>query len=83
MDASALGFAQLSKTITVSGSVIASGPARTWSVRGTLIAVTHQTPMLSEGQGFTTVLTLALSWPDNNLSSVVISPSAQVTIDED
>ncbi|MBA3906548.1 MAG: hypothetical protein H0X35_07680 [Pseudonocardiales bacterium] len=45
--------------------------------------MTHQTPMLSEGQGFTTVLTLALSWPDNNLSSVVISPSAQVTIDED
>jgi hypothetical protein len=40
-------------------------------------------PILSGGQGFTTVLTLALSWPDNNLSSVVISPSAEVTIDED
>ena len=83
VDASALGFAQLGKTITVSGSVIASGPARTWSVRGTLVAVTHQNPILSGGQGFTTVLTLALSWPDNNLSSVVISPSAEVTIDED
>lgn len=63
MDASALGFAQLGKTITVSGSVIASGPARTWSVRGMLVAVT--------------------SWPDNNLSSVVISPSADVAIDDD
>ena len=83
MDASALGFAQLGKTITVSGSVIASGPARTWSVRGTLVAVTHQNPILTGGQGFITVLTLALSWPDNNLSSVVISPSAEVTIDED
>lgn len=83
VDASALGFAQLGKTITASGSVIASGPARTWSVRGTLVAVTHQNPILTGGQGFITVLTLALSWPENNLSSVVISPSAEVTIDED
>ena len=83
VDASALGFGQLGKTISVSGTVIASGPARTWSVRGTLVAVTHQNPVLSGGQGFTTVLTLALSWPDTNLSSVVISPSAEVTIEED
>jgi hypothetical protein len=83
VDASALGFAQLGKTITVSGSVIASGPPRTWSVRGMLVAVTHQNPVLSGGQGFTTVLTVALSWPDNNLSNFVISPSAEVTIDED
>jgi hypothetical protein len=83
VDASALGFAQLGKTITVSGRVIASGPTRTWSVRGILVAVTQQNPVLSGGQGFTTVLTLALSWPDDNLSSVVISPSAEVTIDED
>jgi hypothetical protein len=83
VDASALGFAQLGKTITVTGSVIASGPARQWSVRGTLVGVTHQNPVMSGGQGFTTVLILALSWPDDNLSSVVISPSAQVTIEED
>jgi hypothetical protein len=83
VDASALGFAQLGKTITVSGLVIASGPSRTWSVRGTLVAVTQQNPIMSGGQGYTTILTLALSWPDNNLSSVVISPSAEVTIDED
>ncbi len=51
------------RDITVSGSVIASGPGRTWSVWGTLIAVAHQSPMLSEGYGFTTVLTLALSCP--------------------
>ena len=83
VDASALGFAQLGKTINVTGRVIASGPTRTWAVQGILVGVTHQNPVLSGGQGFTTVLTLALSWPDNNLSSVVISPSAEVTIEED
>lgn len=83
VDASALGFAQLGKTITATGLVIASGPARKWSVRGTLVAVTHQNPVMSGGQGFTTVLTMALSWPDDNLSSIVISPSAEVAIDED
>ena len=30
-----------------------------------------------------TILTVALSWADGNLSNVVISPSADVTIDED
>jgi hypothetical protein len=73
VDASALGFAELGKTITVSGSVIASGPTRTWSVRGTLVSVTHQNP----------ILTMALSWPEHNLSSVVVSPSADVSIDDD
>ena len=83
MDASALGFAHLGKTVTVSGSVVASGPARSWQVRGILVAVTHQNPVLTGGQGFLTILTVALSWADGNLSNVVISPSADVAIDED
>jgi hypothetical protein len=83
VDASALGFAELGKTITVSGSVIASGPTRTWSVRGTLVSVAHQNPILTGGQGFLTILTMALSWPEHNLSSVVVSPSADVSIDDD
>ena len=83
MDASALGFAHLGKTVTVSGSVIASGPSRSWTVRGILVAVAHQNPILTGGQGFLTILTVALSWADNNLSNVVISPSAEVTIEED
>ena len=83
MDASALGFAHLGKTVTVSGSVIASGPTRTWSVRGILVAVTHQNPVLTGGQGFLTILTVALSWADGNLSNLVISPSAEVTIEDD
>jgi len=82
VDASALGFAHLGKTISVSGSVIASGPAQTWSVRGILVAVAHQNPILTAGQGFLTILTVALSWADNNLSNVVISPSAEVTVDD-
>jgi len=82
VDASALGFAHLGKTISVSGSVIASGPAQTWSVRGILVAVTHQNPILTGGQGFLTILTVALSWADNNLSNLVISPSAEVTVDD-
>jgi hypothetical protein len=28
-------------------------------------------------------LTMALSWPEHNLSSVVVSPSADVSIDDD
>ena len=83
MDASALGFAHLGKTVTVSGSVIASGPSRQWSVRGILVAVTHQNPVLTGGQGFLTILTVALSWADGNLSNLVISPSAEVTIEDD
>ena len=83
MDASALGFAHLGKTVTVSGSVVASGPPRSWQVRGILVAVTHQNPVLTGGQGFLTILTVALSWADGNLSNVVISPSAEVTIEED
>jgi hypothetical protein len=83
VDASALGFAHLGKTVTVSGSVIASGPSRSWSVRGVLVAVTHQNPILTGGQGFLTILTVALSWADGNLSTIVISPSAEVEIEED
>ena len=52
-------------------------------MRGILVAVTHQNPVLTGGQGFLTILTVALSWADGNLSNVVISPSADVTIDED
>jgi hypothetical protein len=83
VDASALGFAHLGKTVTVSGSVIASGPSRTWSVRGILVGVTHQNPTLTGGQGFLTILTVALSWADGNLSNLVISPSAEVTVEDD
>jgi hypothetical protein len=83
VDASALGFAHLGKTVTVSGSVVASGPTRTWSVRGILVAVTHQNPVLTGGQGFLTILTVALSWADGNLSNLVISPSAEVTLEDD
>ena len=82
MDASALGFAHLGKTVKVRlGRRLGTAPI----VAGAriLVAVTHQNPVVPGGQGFLTILTVALSWADGNLSNVVISPSADVTIDED
>ena len=45
--------------------------------------MTHQNPVLTGGQGFLTILTMALSPPEHDLSSVVVSPSADVMIDDD